>query len=659
MEFRKDINGLRAWAVALVVLYHFGVPGFAGGFIGVDVFFVISGFLMTVIILGKQKADAFSLTGFYLSRARRIVPAIAFLCIILLLFGWFWLSALDYRVLSYHALSAVAFFSNFVLRSEAGYFDVGSDEKWLLHTWSLSLEWQFYLIYPLLLILIRRAHAGGVSTTLWGVSILSLFLSVTLSAIQPATAFFLLPTRAWELIAGGLVYIHGERVAAGPIRKKFLEVTGLSLILLAGTVLADQQEWPGGMAIVPVLGAILVMLAARQDSPLTALPAVQAVGRWSYSVYLWHWPILVGAKYFGLNLSIPGKSALIFAALAIGWVSYRLVEEPVRHTKMGRGIRWKGILAMTLPVIVLGGFIYEARGLPQRLPAATSLVELEAMNKKKILPKCGGDPDGNKTSPECHFGAKNKVPTVAVWGDSHALAAMRAIGSAAEKQGRGAILYNKNDCPPVLGAIRHDANSKRDCKDFNEETLSQILGDARIDTVIFMARWSVYLEGYTESSRSHSLVWFREAPDADIRTRRRLYADHLIDTLCKVAAKKKVAVVAPMPEFSEDVPRAMVRSLIVHGKSTAPQVTRRAYQTRHGTVLQALGKARDDCNVEILDPLPLLCDSRLCYGANQGKPIYFDDDHLGIYGNRLMTPLFDNFFSRLNPGKVAMAADSG
>jgi peptidoglycan/LPS O-acetylase OafA/YrhL len=645
MEFRADINGLRAWAVALVVLYHFGVPGFSGGFVGVDVFFVISGYLMTAIIVGKQAAGQFSVTGFYLSRARRIVPALAVLCLTLLLFGWSWLGALDYRTLGQHALAAIAFISNFVFENEAGYFDAVSYEKWLLHTWSLSVEWQFYLLYPLLLVAVRRVRPGAVPAALWLLAAASLLLSALLTPAAPAKAFFLLPARVWELLAGGLVYLYGDRVPRGPWPARVLETLGLGLILLAGTVLADQARWPGVMALVPVLGTVLVMLAARPDSPATANPVAQAVGRWSYSIYLWHWPLLVGAHYFGLGLDAVATAALVLASVLLGGLSFRYVEEPVRHTGWGRRVGWKAMAAGALLVIVPGAVVSEKAGLPKRLPPEMAQLEAETLAHKKIRQPCGWSPD-NGAAPDCRHGAPGAPVSVAVWGDSHAQAAMAAIGEAAGRHGLAARLYNMNSCPPVLGAVRRDPDSGRDCKDFNLRVLDHVLADQAIDTVVFMARWSVYLEGYTESSRDHPLVFFPAAPAADPATRHRLYARGLTDALCRVAAHKRAVVVAPMPEFASHVPRQMARSLIARGRAEAPRVSLDAYRARNRTVLSALAEASDRCGVEIVDPLPYFCDKEACSGANAGLPVYFDDDHLGRHGNRVIAPLFDQLFTR-------------
>ena len=213
-EFRLDINGLRAWAVVAVVLFHFGLPGVSGGFVGVDVFFVISGFLMTGIIVSALERGSFSLWSFYLARARRIMPALIVLCAAVLLLGWFILMPKEYQPLGRHARESLLFVSNLTYLAEAGYFDTASHEKWLLHTWSLSVEWQFYLLQPLLLMGIWRFFPSrrAVSNLLLGLALLSLGWSIWLTVDNPNRAFYLLQSRAWALLLGALVYLHGDRL---------------------------------------------------------------------------------------------------------------------------------------------------------------------------------------------------------------------------------------------------------------------------------------------------------------------------------------------------------------------------------------------------------------------------------------------------------------
>jgi peptidoglycan/LPS O-acetylase OafA/YrhL len=327
-NFRGDINGLRAWAVVAVMLYHFGVSGPSGGFVGVDIFFVISGYLMTgLIISGLEQSDIekrFSLVDFYLARARRIVPALAVMCAILLTAGWFCLPAIEYRQLGQHVVAALAFISNIKFWREAGYFDVASHEKWLLHTWSLSVEWQFYLLLPLMLLVLWRFWPSRRAMTRWLLAgfVVSLALSMVFTALMPAASFYLLPSRAWEMLAGGLVYmLRGQRTPSAT-QARWLELAGFALMIGAMILTEPGAHWPGWLALVPVTGAALVLRAARTDSVLTGMPVAQWLGNASYSIYLWHWPVVVSLAYFGALRNHWAVAAGLLTSVMLGYASY-------------------------------------------------------------------------------------------------------------------------------------------------------------------------------------------------------------------------------------------------------------------------------------------------------------------------------------------------
>ena len=322
-SFRADINGLRAWAVAAVVFYHFGIPGFSGGFVGVDVFFVISGFLMTGIVVKGLERGNFSLIGFYMARGRRIVPALVVVCAVLLALGWWVLMPPDYKRLGSHAVYSLAFLSNIEFWQEAGYFDVASREKWLLHTWSLSVEWQFYLILPVVLWVVWRLKPGRVVQTLAVGSglVASLLACVLVTNNQSGTAFYLLPTRAWEMLGGGLVFLLASKPKLSALHRRSLEFIGLMLIVLSVVFFDRDTIWPGGRAMLPVMAAMLVLLANRH-SLWTASKLPQWLGDRSYSLYLWHWPVYVALVYIGFRDNPWAIAGALLLTVLLGHLSY-------------------------------------------------------------------------------------------------------------------------------------------------------------------------------------------------------------------------------------------------------------------------------------------------------------------------------------------------
>ena len=347
--FRLDINALRALSVIAVVGFHFQIPGFAGGFVGVDVFLVITGYLMTTKVLNDLKLGRFSLWTFWMMRMRRIYPALAVLTIASVVVGWFVTLPAEYLRHLLQALSALTFLSNFAFKSDSGYFAMAAQTKPLLHTWSLSLEWQFYFFMPLIVGLVWRLALRAMSGINAVVVALQVFAALSLAwclwaSQQDATgsSFFSLQARAWEPLAGGLI-------AAAEIRRRSEGIADPSwlqspLVALAGWVLVagcivyplPEARWPGVLTILPILGSAMIV-AARQgagEGSLLGLSPVQRIGDWSYSIYLWHWPIWVFALSWlavrGYDVGSAQKIAMVLASLALGALSYRYVEQPVR-----------------------------------------------------------------------------------------------------------------------------------------------------------------------------------------------------------------------------------------------------------------------------------------------------------------------------------------
>ena len=322
MKFRKDINGLRAIAVLSVVLFHFEPELVKGGFVGVDIFFVISGFLMTSIVFTKLEKQQFILISFYISRANRIIPALLLVVAVLTIALPLVIPIPDYQEFLKRAVSALLFVSNNYFYSLGGYFEADSQFNWLLHTWSLSVEWQFYIFFPLFALALHKL-SGQRNLFLCFLLLLltSFFVGVIYSFSDSSFGYFMLLTRAWELLAGSLVYFIGLNKISK--ESKVLEYFGLSLILISILLVDESTPWPGYMALLPVIGTCLVLLSQQYTSRLTGNPIFQKIGLWSYSIYLWHWPLVVLGQFIDLPYwTIVG----LVASLVLGWTSYSFVE---------------------------------------------------------------------------------------------------------------------------------------------------------------------------------------------------------------------------------------------------------------------------------------------------------------------------------------------
>ncbi|MDB5993543.1 MAG: oatA 2 [Pseudomonas sp.] len=351
MDFRKDINGLRAIAVIAVMLFHFNPAWLPGGYAGVDIFFVISGYLITGIIFRGLQKNSFSVVAFYKSRARRIIPALAAMCFVLLLFGWFYLLPLEYSKLGKHIASSLGFFSNFVYWSESGYFTADAHEKWLLHTWSLSVEWQFYMIYPIVLLLLSKLIALPVLR--WIVLLgcaLGFMFCVYASFHFPEPAFYLLPARAWELLVGGIACLFPIKLQG--LKQRALEGLGIAMMVLSFIVLSEKDVWPGYLSLLPVIGTLLVIVSARQDSVLTNNPFSQWTGKLSYSLYLWHWPVVVFMSYAGYLSGNRNALLGIATSFVLAQMSYLLIEKSPEQKSQRR---WKFATVSALIALVFTG----------------------------------------------------------------------------------------------------------------------------------------------------------------------------------------------------------------------------------------------------------------------------------------------------------------
>lgn len=657
-KFRNDINGLRAWAVVSVVLYHFGAPGFGGGFVGVDVFFVISGFLMTsIVVLGLERGGSLSLfvMSFYMARARRILPALIVLCAVLLIFGWWVLMPPDYKMLGTHVVFSVTFLSNIKFWRESGYFDAASHEKLLLHTWSLAVEWQFYLILPLILLAVWKLHASRkaiIAVTTLSL-VVSLGLCVALTPLNPSFAFYLLPARAWEMLAGGLVYLVGSRFSFSVRQSRTLEGIGLTAILGAVVVFDTSSNWPGWRAIVPVAGAVAVLLASRSDSFWTCHRIAQWLGTRSYSIYLWHWPVVVVLTY----LTWQGNATAIATGLAItlvmGHLSYQWVEKQGQK-QLGQLRLGLGATTLVCTVMLLaasGGWIRVEEGFGSRLPGATSAIIAAASDTNPRQAVC--HPSAGITSPSCIYGG-NKVRAVLL-GDSHADAVVTALAAASSNPNDGVMDWSYSSCPTIDGALPTDKLLAKlgggygyDCNQFLARAMQQLLSLPTEISVVIVNRTSAYAFGRSdpwerESYTNVPLVYFQHSYTFTSPPYLAEFAQQLTDTACQLAKNRVVYLVRPIPEMAIDVPKAMAgKTLLSVHKSVSISLSE--YHRRHAFVWSAQDAARDRCGVKILDPLPYLCWNGRCHGAKEGRPLYYDDDHLNEFGNKLLVPMFREVF---------------
>ena len=647
-SFRSDINGLRAWAVLAVVLYHFNVAGLAGGFAGVDIFFVISGFLMAGIVVGGLEQGRFSLVGFYLARARRILPALIVLVAVLLAVGWFLLMPSEYQTLGRHARESLFFTSNLRYLRESGYFDISSHEKWLLHTWSLSVEWQFYLIYPLVLSLLARLRAKRQVLLMAHVLLLlvSLLLCVLLTASRPSQAFFLLPFRAWELLLGGVVFLLAGQWTLSARQSLWAESLGIGLIVATLALVRGDMDWPGSTALLPTLGAALVLLAARQGSLWTGSRIAQWLGTRSYSIYLWHWPLVVALVYFEQQQAPLWIGCGVVASLLLGHLSYVWVETPSRRWLAAKrrvvGTAW---LLAGLAAVAVSAQSVRQSGFPRRLPEAVARVEAQSNNRNPRLKEC------LSADAACIYGGE-KVDALVI-GDSHADAVVNAVAASLPSREQGVYFRGLNGCLMVFGAQWSGEGSRDSCNRLRDSLAANLDRLYPGKPLIIVNRTSLFvmgeLPGLGVKRPEMPLVYFSAPAVTQTAAYLAEFRRHYVESVCRMAQQHPLYLVRPFPEMPERVPHVLGRAMLL-GKRAEVSISMADYRKRHAFIWSVQDEAAQHCGARILDPLPYLCDQARCYGSRDGWPLYVDDDHLSEFGNRLLVPMFSQVFA----GRVAV-----
>ncbi|AEV61682.1 acyltransferase family protein [Pseudomonas ogarae] len=494
MTFRKDINGLRAWAVTLVVLFHFDFPIFSGGFIGVDIFFVISGFLMAGILTKKLESSSARLlpkeiVDFYLARARRILPALLALCATTIIAGWFYLSPAQYNELADQVVAALGFYSNNFFLGQSGYFETSSNQKLLLHTWSLSVEWQFYIMLPLFMstVWLFRKNRKWQFLAACAAGITSLTYCIYLANSKPDAAFYSTFSRAWEMLAGSLVYFLTSQ---NKKEHKGLETAGFLIIIFSATLLNASSAWPDIITIFPVLAAAMIIYS-NSNSYWTSGKLIQYIGERSYSIYLWHWPLAVSIRFIDPQNPILATTIGIFLTLILAEVSYRLIEKKAKITFLPskRNLAFLASLTPIIFVVSLGFIINKADGYPNRFPAkASDLARYKFSLNEYRDGKCFMRPEQtHEAFNNCNDSRVHPAQTILLWGDSHAAHLYPGILKNLPKN-KSITQFTASGCPPFIGV---DINDRKNCRDINDFVADWIINN-QPGEVILSARWSKY-----------------------------------------------------------------------------------------------------------------------------------------------------------------------
>lgn len=642
------IQALRGWAVTAVCLFHFGVPGFDRGHLGVDMFFVISGYLMAERVIDPVFAGQFSMRAFWLARARRTLPALLALVVVLIAAGWWLMPPLDFRRLAKHSTASLSLLSNWVYQSEGGYFDIDATDKFLLHTWSLSIEWQFYLMFPLAVAACARLRPAP--RWLWFmlglVALLSLAQFLIACNHGCRAAHFDLRSRLWQPLAGVLAFGVTRRLClhrrAGPW------LMGLSLALLCSSVIAvgPADQLPATVwSVAVVIGAAALIVAGARSTWQPPAP-VAAIGDASFGIYLWHWPIVVALHQIARHNQAEWVAGSLAIAVVMGLVSHRLVERPARDAlRLLSPTRQVLTVVASLALGAAGGvLVYGSQGFPKRVPAEVQAVEAESHNTNPRRAECFQSADASLRDAPCVH-APTQAPGVLLIGDSHADAVFSALAVAADRRGRGFLYLGYSGCPPLPGARRLD-RPENNCDEFYRQARRVVLSLAHDVPVLLVARWTVYLQGYLDG-RVLEQPWVRFDADTDAlpEVRHQAYLRVLGETLCLWAHERPVYVLGPIPEMPFSVPRQAARAAMFPSSVMVPGTPLQRYLDRHRSVLDVLLQSQA-CGVHLLDPAVELCKGGICAATDNGRPLYYDDNHLSEFGNRRLVPILEQVFLR-------------
>ena len=631
-KYRADIDGLRAIAVLAVLFFHAGM-GFPGGYVGVDVFFVISGYLITGLILKDLDGDRFHILEFWERRVRRILPALALVVFSSLVAGWFLFLSHDFKDLGKSAIAQAMLVSNFFFWKGSGYFAQTAQVKPLLHTWSLAVEEQFYLLFPLFLMAIKGCSRRFLIPAIIIFFTASFSLSAYWSYQNPNANFYLLPSRAWELFVGSFLAAIPARRAASRWVAESLSWSGLLAILWAVFRYGHDTRFPGVAALLPCAGAALIIWANGQTvtsvGKILAVPPVVFVGLISYSLYLWHWPVLIFSEYWMIGKPpVSNRTMYLVASLVLAVLSWRFVETPFRKRSVfkGRAQIFAFAISMTVLFVLSGLAIYKMEGLPSRIPESVRRFA-EGRTDRLIEHDLSLREAQNGEFPELGVGDKHQPVSLLVWGDSHAMATMPVLDALCRENSIRGVKATHTSTAPLAGYESRGRYS------LNAESLA--FGDAivqficreHVRDVVLVANWGRYLPPDGGTDLLHRGV------------------------LATISALKgsgaRIWIMKQVPAHRWDVPKRLAAA-VFHGEDPEKLGLPLEAHREEARLQDPIFAGISEPGVTILDPTDyFVIHTDLCRVAEGGKALYFDDDHLSIHGAMMLRPLFQPIFGTL------------
>jgi peptidoglycan/LPS O-acetylase OafA/YrhL len=660
-RYRPEIDGLRAVAVLAVLLYHAN-RAIPGGYTGVDVFFVISGFLITSLVRKDLAAETFRLAEFWERRVRRIFPALAFMVGVVLATGIVFMLPTDLNDLARSATAQSLLYSNFYFWSTIDYFSGPAELKPLLHTWSLAVEEQFYVVFPVLLVACRRWRPVTTLGTVALLALASFLLSVWGTHAYPQASFFLLPARAWELLAGALVALAPPRAH---VRRWLCELgsgLGLAAIGAAYFLYDETTHFPGWAAALPCAGtaAIIYCNSPHQTfigKGLAQKPLV-AVGLISYSLYLWHWPIFAFFRYL-VDENMAGWHCVLAAGAGciVACLSWKFVELPFRHRReaSSRARVFSTALSVSALLLAVSAVCWRTGGLPRRFSREfLNLAIVEGMPDKFKMVEVRQIVDGQL--PILGEARDGERPSFLLWGDSHSLAISPLLDDLARQHGVFGYMASSPGTVPLLGTWRPAKN--KISIDWNRAVI-QFIRRKEIRNVILASRWSVNIEGRPNGAMD-SLIADAQSREMTTAESKQVLSRGFEKTIGELRRSGvKVWIMKQVPEQKENARRALVRAALLRGMSDPQRVSLAEHRRRQANVDEVLVAYQAD-DVQLLDPADYCFDSSGTSLIGDGVRSYYEDEnHLAPSGAaRLLRRLFEPGFAQFASGSSSLARNT-
>lgn len=639
-KFYPEVQGLRAISIIAVILFHMQSRLLPGGYIGVDIFFVISGFVITKMISGEILRGSFSITRFYKNRVVRLLPNLFLMIVASVVISYFVLKPYDFFQYAKSLQFSAIYLTNMVFARQQGYFDMSRDVKPLLHTWSLSIEEQFYLIFPLFLLLLYKLKAHRIAV-LVVVALASLWVKFDyMQQHLPIEGFFSFAGRVWEFIIGALIALMPAKLKNQYSNSESLSLFGVLLIAASLVFLDEGVPYSGLLLVVPCLATAMVIISSHgtRSGRWLGGKTLVFVGGLSYSLYLWHWPLIAWFHNVDYGLSFYIQTAiLLLLTAAISFLAWKYVEEPFRQNREKFSGKFVAMFTLGFAVfcISIGGYIYANSGMENRFPNWVAVKKnLESFDFKAVTGTqisyptgCVVGDDPQAILRQCAFGDKNSDNRFLVIGDSHSFAWYPAFQAAAESSHAQGILVTLPGCPPLFGISSFDG-AKNICAEGFDQRIGALIETKRFKKAFLVAHWSFYTEGDPNNQPNHFIS------DAQ--------------TTSHDSASSKLVITRRLQETIRRLNENGIEVVIVQSVPILPKVIQNLPENFTQPITNVLMQnlfmldfVRNQQNktLKYIDPIHIFCASEVCQTQFNGNVLYTDNNHISQAGAALLIKL--------------------